>query len=102
LPSEEAAKKYLQSALPRFSEGVPEDKKAPKVGEDCRVFGPENPKIAALLGVSVRGYIYAFRNKNVVVKLFVAQGLESKEKLEAKAMVELSTAIMKRIDENTK
>jgi hypothetical protein len=101
-PSEEAAKAYLLGSLQKLSEGTPEDKGAPKVGEDCHVFGPENPRVNEILGVKLRYYIYIFRSKNVVVKLFVSQGSASKQPLEAKTVASLSKAIVKRIEESAK
>lgn len=96
-PDEAAAQNYLEASLSSLSEGAPEAKDAPQIGEACYLFGPENERINKALGVNLRAYVYAFRQHNVVVKLFVAQGLESTEQLQPNAIAPLAEKIVGRI-----
>jgi hypothetical protein len=98
-PDADAAKKYLEGSLDSLSEGTPENADAPKVGDDCRVFGPVNPKLKEILGVEMRAYTYVFRKGNVVVKLFVAEGGSSREKLDSKTVAALAEKVLKRLED---
>ena len=97
-PDAAAAKDYLNGSLDGLSEGTPEDANATKVGDDCHVYGPENPA-AKRVGVEMRAYCYVFRKGNVVVKLFVAQGADSKDKLQSKAVEAIARKIIARLEE---
>lgn len=77
-PSEDKAKGYLEAELEgQISEGMPPNHNVAPVGEDCHVFGGSiaNP----LLGGTITNYVYAFRVKNLVAKVYIAQGLNAPE-----------------------
>lgn len=74
-PTAAAAQAYHRESLRRNSEGHAAVQGAPLVGDSCMVFGgtEANPILPELM---MTAYIYVFRIRNVVVKLFVAQGPE--------------------------
>lgn len=94
-PNANAAKAYLTASLGDYSEGFPEMKNKLKFGEDFHLFGPEN-STAKALGLKMRGYIFVFRQNNIVIKLFVASGDASKTKLAPEAVVPICDKILQR------
>ena len=102
-PTADAASEYMAASWPRLAEGATESKDAPKVGNECRVFGPENAQLKKLaklgLASDLRAYAYVFRKQNVVVKLFVCQGPELAEPvLQPETIVPLAEKIVARIE----
>jgi hypothetical protein len=78
-PDAERAAIYHAERLIANSEQNPPVPEAPLTGEDCRVFG--GTRQVPMVGIDMTTYFYVFRVGRVVVKLFVAQGIESKKPL---------------------
>lgn len=95
-PNADAAKSYMAASLGELAEGYPEMRTKLKIGEDFHLFGPEN-KTARALGLSMRGYVFVFRQNNVLVKLFVASGKKSKTRLTPEAVVPICDKILQRL-----
>jgi hypothetical protein len=72
-PSAEKANLYHKARLQSNSEGRPLIVDAPKVGQDCHVFGGSEPNPFSPDMIMV-GYSYVFQVYNVVIKLFIMQG----------------------------
>ena len=70
-PSADDAKGFHQEDLARNSEGAPEILGAPKIGDECRVYG--GTRMQPLLGADMTDYYYIFRTGRVVHKLYVAE-----------------------------
>jgi hypothetical protein len=97
-PTENEAKAYHADELFAKSEGQPEIPDAPKVGDECSVFGGN----VKLMGVSLNHYYYIFRVQNVVVKLYACQGpdvVDPAETLTPGKVAKLAEICMKRVED---
>jgi hypothetical protein len=95
--SAEDAAAYHARRIGPNSEGKPEVAGAPTVGEECRVFGGTETLKFAGATAKMTAYYYLFRVGRVVVKLFAAQGQESRKKLTPRHLVPLAQRIRERI-----
>ncbi|MBI4701852.1 MAG: hypothetical protein HY744_11990 [Deltaproteobacteria bacterium] len=69
-PSEDEATGYMDDAMDKLSEGRHPIPSAPDVGSDCQVFGG----VEQTMGIELVNYFYLFRVRNVVAKVYAAQG----------------------------
>lgn len=95
--SAEEAAAYHEARIVPNSEGKPEVAGAPAVGEECRVFGGTETLKFGGVTVMMTAYYYLFRVGRVVVKLFAAQGQESRDKLTSRHLAPLAERIRERI-----
>lgn len=96
-PSAKHAALYHRAALRQNSERQPVVHGATHVGSDCHVFGG----VMRSLGVSVVHFYYIFRVKNVVVKLYVAQGPQAhglRNRLTTATVASMGQRIVNRIN----
>jgi len=77
-PSADAAQRFLPTAMDEMAEGLPAVTTPPAVGSDTRMFTAQGDTYG--IGIEVIMYNLVFRVDNVVVKLFVAQGPEAKQR----------------------
>ncbi|MDC0722070.1 hypothetical protein [Nannocystis bainbridge] len=77
-PSADAAARFMPSAMDELAEGLPPVNTPPAVGADTRMFTAQGDTYG--IGIEVIMYNLVFRVDNVVVKLFVAQGPEAKQR----------------------
>ena len=93
-PSAEKAQAFHLEQLQHNSEGHPLISEASAVGECCHVFGGTSPN-PLIPTMSMTAYYYIFRVHNIVIKLFIAQGIKA---VEQKLNVEDVAAIARRIE----
>ncbi|MBZ5709705.1 hypothetical protein [Nannocystis pusilla] len=77
-PNADAAQRFLQSSMDEMAEGLPAVTTPPAVGADTKMFTAQGDTYG--IGIEVIMYNLVFRVDNVVVKLFVAQGPEAKQR----------------------
>jgi hypothetical protein len=92
----ERAAAYHAERLLANSEDNPPVADVPLVGEDCHVFG--GTQHMGGTDIEMTMYFYVFRVNTVVVKLFVAQGVESTEPLHPEHLHILAQRIVTKIN----
>ncbi len=95
-PDEDAATRYLHASLEYLSAGSPSYATAALVGQEPEMFGPDSPAAKAL-GVDSRAFTLVFRERNIVVKIFVVQGADASDPLEASMVAKLGSVAVRRI-----
>ena len=93
----ESARDYLQQKLGRLSEGDPDVENAPRIGNDCFVFGGEFDRTIQGHTIRMTNYSYIFRVNRFVLKLYATQGVFASEKLTAAHVFQLAEIAQKRI-----
>jgi hypothetical protein len=93
-PSIEKAEAYHVARLKPNSEGQPLVPGAEPVGEHCSVFGG-TARGRLFPDMLMTAYCYIFRVHNIVVKLFIAQGLNV---VDARLNLEIVASIARRIE----
>jgi hypothetical protein len=92
-PDAASAQAYEKDQLKAMAEGMEPVKNAPKVGDDCYVFGGV---LNLGLGDPLRNYIFVFRKNNVLVKFYACE-FDAKGDLRPLAMVPMCQKIVDRI-----
>lgn len=102
-PTEEAASEYLRLSADALSEGAEKAKGAPRIGDDCQVYGPRNRRFNLQeitgIGTEIFGYIFAFRVENIVVKQFVMVVPDAQGKISIDPAVRMAEKAFGRIEE---
>src|ERR1700733_5369357 len=95
------AREYFEQKLEFLSESDPEVEDAPKVGEDCFVFGGECDRTLQGQTIRMTNYCYVFRIDLFVVKLYAAQGVVASEKLTPVHVFRLAEIVKGKIKRST-
>jgi hypothetical protein len=95
-PTAWQASAWHAEALGYSSEGRRPVSDAPPVGNECKVFGGEDPLPG--LSLTMTHFYYLFRAGRVAVKLYIAQGMESQKPLTPALVVPIASRIVKRIE----
>ena len=98
-PTEEAAKRYLDEKSGRLSEGLPRITSAPEIGTDGKVFGGVAGDPG---GTQINAYMYVFRVRYVVVKVFGAHVVNAPRGLSALVLAPFAQRAKERLEEKTK
>eukprot|EP00771_Trimastix_marina_P001626 gnl/Trimastix_PCT/2708.p1 GENE.gnl/Trimastix_PCT/2708~~gnl/Trimastix_PCT/2708.p1 ORF type:complete len:479 (-),score=136.47 gnl/Trimastix_PCT/2708:31-1467(-) len=76
LPDESAAERFINDSrmIAMISEGQPLVRRFKPIGQDCKLFGGPTALFHQETRKRIGAYAFVFRIKNIVIKLFAAQG----------------------------
>jgi hypothetical protein len=97
-PDAERAAAYHAERLLANSEGNPSVDDAPVIGDECHVFG--GTRSIGFADLKMTTYFYIVRVENVVVKLYVAQGVEARKPLVLEQVRRIADRIVVRVEQN--
>lgn len=92
------AERYLTSALDYLREGVDEIEGPPTIGDGTRVFGTRLRVAGRPETETVRGFIFVFRERNIVAKIVMAQGSDAGDPLDMWVAGRMAQKVLARIN----